>query len=429
MKILLINNTYNSPSVGGIRSRMLAKALASRGHHVHVLTSTVESASEAVDGLVEEKIPALSFEAILQLIKPNYEGENAPVRQTTGAAGAISQGGKWKNWLNRWCMIPDKFLPWINPAVRAGTRILIDEDFDVVYATTPVRSNLLVGSKLSRKNKLPLVVEYRDLWTDNPYAHNASPTPIHKWFHRQLENSVFRQAKKITSVCRGIQEVLKDKGQVVHQEDVSLNYNFYDPSCFDEFQKIAHGATFRIVYVGALYGSRQPYVFFEGMKKFLKQSGLSSAKFRFDCIGRSHGIGDVEATIERLGLTDYIHFVGQVPHVEAVEHLCNADTALIVQAPEDESHIPAKLYETLGARTPALLVCPECETSKILEECSAGVVCEHTAESVAAGLEKLYDQWKTKEPWSFNQKAIEEYSLDKAVVRFEELLQSAIDIH
>ena len=53
----------------------------------------------------------------------------------------------------------------------------------MVYATAPIFTSLLIGFLLKKKTGKPLVVDYRDPWTQNVFVKYPSK------FHRKIETS------------------------------------------------------------------------------------------------------------------------------------------------------------------------------------------------------------------------------------------------
>jgi len=420
VRILVINNTFNYPSMGGIRSRLLVRGLAGAGHRLVVVTSTHDSGERLNHPRIEEVRVETGLRHKASRSTPS--GREATGPAPAKPAAKVGKGGRWKNELNRWLMIPDKFVFWVPSAVAVAGRLHKAEAFDVVYATMPVRSNLVAGARIAAKYRIPLVIEYRDLWTDSPYAHNAEPTRLHEWIHRRLERYALRRATRIAAVCKGIQSMIQRKAR----KPVSLNYNFFDPATFIDLEKPAVSNTFTIVYAGALYGSRQPFWFFRGLRLFLDQQDIAADRIRFRCIGAGEMTEEMRVLIDSLELKGSVEFLPRLSHREALGHLCAADASLILQAEGDTIHIPGKLFEAFGARTPILLVTEPCEVADLVNDCAAGVVCSHTAESVAAGLAVLHEKWRSGASWKFNEDAVAAYRLDRAVAGFEELLRSAL---
>jgi glycosyltransferase involved in cell wall biosynthesis len=174
-----------------------------------------------------------------------------------------------------------------------------------------------------------------------------------------------------------------------------------------------------------MYASRSPRPFFEGMRAFLNQSGLTPAQFRFQWAGGASGIADFAEVLERTGVRPFLDFLGQIPHREALRLLMRSDAALLIQAPDDTIHIPGKLFEAMGARVPLLALSGPCETSDIIDRCRAGIVCAHTAGAVAAGLAEFHRLHATNKKWKFNEAEVQKFSADEAVSALAATLERA----
>jgi len=73
---------------------------------------------------------------------------------------------------------PDNKIGWFPFAVREGKRLLHEHTHHVILASAPPYTAHLIGSKLSRETGLPLVLDYRDDWVDNP--RHTYPTKWHR---------------------------------------------------------------------------------------------------------------------------------------------------------------------------------------------------------------------------------------------------------
>jgi glycosyltransferase involved in cell wall biosynthesis len=182
---------------------------------------------------------------------------------------------------------------------------------------------------------------------------------------------------------------------------------------------------FTISYAGAMYDKRSPHQFFEGLRAFIERSGVQLAQFRFRWAGLIAGINNLDEVLDRTRVRPYIDFLGQVPHREALRRLCESDAALLIQAPHDAIHIPGKLFEAMGARVPLLALAHPCEVTEIIDRCHAGIVCPHTAESVAAGLSELHRFHTEGTRWQFNEPEVERFSANSAVARLAALFDQA----
>jgi glycosyltransferase involved in cell wall biosynthesis len=424
-RVLIVGYFFVDANMGGVRLRRIARRLPRHGWEPVVLTHPRGAGSVAptgMDGRVEE-VRALDLTRLYARLRGPGRAEQPP------AAGRPQPTAKpivFTSELNRWLMIPDKQLTWYRAALRRGRELLRSEKFSVLFASLEPRTSLLVAARLSKETGIPCVLEYRDLWTGNPYYHVTQPTAWHRWVHRRLERSVLRQAAKVSAVCRGIAEYLGREHAAILNSPVELNYNFFDPDEYAGPEVVPDGSRpFTVSYTGAMYATRSPRPFFEGVRAFLDQAGLSPAQFRFRWAGGASGISDFAEILERTRIGPYLNFLGQIPHREALALLQQSHAALLIQAPDDAIHIPGKLFEAMGARVPLLALSNPCEASEIIHRCRAGLVCAHTAPSVAAALVEFHKLAAAGKRWEFNESEVRQFSAEAAIGRLADMLERA----
>jgi len=425
-RVLIVSHCFVDPNMGGVRARRIVRLLPRHGWDPVVLTHPRDTSSvptEATDPRIEE-VGALDLTRIYQRLRG--AGRARPASTTAARPEPTSKRIGFTSEINRWLMIPDKQMTWYRAALEKGRELLRREKFSVIFASLDPRTCLLVAARLSKETGVPCVLEYRDLWTSNPYYHITQPTPLHRWIHRRLERKALRQARSVSAVCRGIADYLSAAHATALKSPVELNYNFFDPGEYPAPDPTPpEPRPFTISYAGAMYASRSPRPFFEGMRAFLNHSGFSPSQFRFQWAGGASGIADFEEVLERTGVRPYLDFLGQVPHREALRVLMRSDAGLLIQAPNDTIHIPGKLFEAMGARVPLLALSGRCETSEIIDRCRAGIVCAPTAEAVAAGLAELHRLHVTKKKWEFNEAEVRKFSADAAVSALAATLERA----
>jgi glycosyltransferase involved in cell wall biosynthesis len=129
--------------------------------------------------------------------------------------------------------------------------------------------------------------------------------------------------------------------------------------------------------------------------------------------------------IDRTGVRPYIEFMGQVPHAAALGLMRESHAALLIQAPDDDIHIPGKLFEAMGGRVPLLAVAHPCEVTDIIQRCQAGIVCPHSADGVAAALEEFHRRFRQGLAWEFDEEQVNRFSADTSVARLANLFERA----
>ncbi len=426
-RVLIIGYWFVDAIMGGVRLRRIARLLPQHGWDPVVLTHPRDPASGVPlpPGVPLEEVAApdltRAYTRLRGLVQTPPENDDATRKEPA------TKNVRVPSHINRWVMVPDKEVTWYRAACIRGTELLRARRFDAIFASLPPRTTLLVAARLSRDTGVPCVLEFRDLWTGNPYHHVAQPTGFHRWLHRYFERRALGQARRITALSKGIADYLSGHYSKTLRAPVELNYNFFDPAEYPPPESASSvRRPFTISYVGALYDSRTPHQFFEGLHAFLDQQHLSPEQVRFRWAGPISGVNDLAAVIDRTGIRPHLDFEGQVPHRQAMQLLIQSDVALVLQSPHDPIHVPGKLFEAMGARVPVLTLANPCEVTEIIERCHAGLVSPHDKASIAARLADFYRLWTQGQKWEFNEPEVERFSADASVRRLAQLFDQVV---
>ena len=372
MKILLIS-WYFPPSntIAAVRLGKLAKHLLDRGHELRVLTAAnppypatleLEIDGSLVHQAVWKDITALP-DWISCFVRPNPASTSprellAKPKATTAASPTAPQPAlktkfrsirrKLSDLYELLLGFPDIRVGWVPDARRKGIQIIRDWRPDILFASGPPFTTLLIGYLLSRSSGVPLVVEFRDRWADDPYY----PPP---WWRRScdrwLESVMVRQAAGLTTVSEPWAVTFRKQ----HGKPVAVIPNGYDAEDFHG--RIGQGWSdphvLRIGYTGGIYpGYRDPSPLFRaiGSSKILRGSVevhfYGSDPHIVSSLAHEHG---VEANV-------IVHT--QIDHAEALRVQQASDVLLLMQwdNPREQGNVPGKLAEYFGARRPILVL-------------------------------------------------------------------------
>ncbi len=301
-------------------------------------------------------------------------------------AGTLSLLGK----ISQSLFIPDNKIGWMRKAVAEGMRIIRSENIDVIFATAPPYTDLLIGAELKRRSGLPLVVDYRDAWLDNPLHFYL--TPLHKVLHRRLEHKVLSAASAIVTINRPIKERMLRSYDNVSHNDISIIPQGFDQ---DDFTGLANKRTadgkFRILHSGTFYYNRSPETMLRALVHLGERHPETRKHIELHLIGSAR---DVDAAmIKRLGLDAQVVTHGYLPHREAVQQLIDADLLwlLIGRGKGEEMISTGKLFEYLGAMKPILATIPEGAARLTLEKSGAAFFTEpDDVEGISGQIHTLY---------------------------------------
>lgn len=373
-KVLVI--AYHYPPLGGggvFRTLKFTKYLPRFGFKPYVLT--VKNAMyQAKDPTLLEDIPpevriirTFSLERKLFLL-PFYALRTTP----------------------KWIFIPDINIGWLPFAVRRGEQIIKKEGIDVIYATAPIYTSLLIACLLKRRTGKPLVIDFRDPWTQNVFI--KYPTKLHKKIEEKMEKFVLKTADHIIANTEPMRLKLIEKYPFIKEKCTTIT-NGFDAQDFQRLKRKVYRDKFTITYVGYLYSATDPEYFLPALKKLLEEKKEIRNLIRVLFVGDA--IPKVSMQIKKFNLTDVVKLVGFVPHKTGLEYMINSDVLLLTIAPEAHLPIAGKTYEYLAAKRPILAIVPDGPSVDLIRSTRSGVVVHpKNITYIKHTLFKLFQEWK-----------------------------------
>lgn len=287
---------------------------------------------------------------------------------------------------------PDAYARFAGPARRAARRLLKSSPVKLVFSTAPPFTSHVVAAELAREAGVPLVVDYRDAWTDNPFA--AFPTALHRRRAGRAEGRVLGRAAAVVAVTSGMADAFRRRLGT----DVPVRFipNGYDEADFAG-PAAAPAGPFTVAYAGQFYPGRMPWTFLEAASAFAERRGLGPEDFRVLFLGPMPR--GVRAGLDRFGVP--VEATGLLSHGDAVRVMRGADANLLIigSQPGAGATLTGKIFEYFRAGRPILaLVPPDGEAAALVWEFDAGAVVDPDDAAAAEGaLAELYDKPPTAE--------------------------------
>lgn len=392
MKIVVVCLEF-SGAVGPQRMRSLSEGITLRGHDVVFVTS---------EGMAEDPR--------FRVIGIPFERTGARLKAATGLStgqNLAAEAGRRARILERLVRVaartfetlfqhPDKYRGWIgacrswlesNPPELSGV--------DVVLATSPPVTTLYCGLAIARHTRSPIVLDFRDLWTDNPYYPFG-------WLRRILDQFAERRlvAQSAALTCAtpmfGSQLAARHPGTAA-----SAVLTGVDPT---PWQAGAHGEATGLLRIGH-FGST--YAGFRNMKPLMESLGRLADGGLIDLSRVSIELyGDIdESTLvaaHQGGLDSTLHPHGWIPPYEVPVSLGTVDVALLLVWPGDMSSIPLKTYHYLAAGKTILLLGarPGSQMRRILEPLP-GVDCPDTPAQLDACILRYSEMARVRADFSW----------------------------
>jgi len=260
---------------------------------------------------------------------------------------------------------------------------------DVVLASGPPFFTFVAARFVARHFDVPFVLDYRDEWTECPFDFVTKDGDDLKWERRCLA-----EADAVLFATKSFLEHQLGVFPQLDRERAHVVPNGWDP---DDFASASvdsaaaagdKGTVVRIAHVGALSGHTPPFEFLDSVRRLLADRPEWIARLRISFIGRRSLTADV--AIREFPYPDVIEIVDQVGKREAIRRMHAADVLLVLSAPGLERYLPSKLFEYLASRRPVLIFGTAGESSALVEQLGAGLLCTAgSGESLGAALQRL----------------------------------------
>jgi len=371
--------------MGGVqRTAKFTKYLRSHGWQPHVLTVTPKLYLASDNCLLNEV-----EEAGVKIYRTGSKEVNGNGHRVVQFKNDSNR--KFLSNLSQTFFIPDSKIFWKSRAVDLGSRIIEENDIDLIYATAPPYTDFLTASKLKEKFNIPVVLDYRDSWIDCP--NNFYATPFHKSFHKKMETEVLKTADRIVTINSRIKELILLRYPFKTDEDIVIIPQGFDPQDFNKSHDDDYKTDkMRITYSGSFLNYYTPKHFLDGLKQALSKKSELKDKVEACFIGTFPE--EYKDYIKQIGIESMVNTVGYLEHSVCVKYLMESDVLwmMINKTERSDLHSTGKLYEYFGARKPILACVPEGVARKSLENHGAvKLTLPDDSQSIAEAILEYYE--------------------------------------
>jgi glycosyltransferase involved in cell wall biosynthesis len=378
MKVLIVSFAFPPSNViGAVRVGKLARYLDRRGHDVRVLTTDfVEDRSLPLE-ISRERVFYTEYrprqhwtDRLVRLLRGYTAGARGDGREDAppqGGAPARSLRQTFRRHYLGLIHIPDMRCDWVRTAIPAGRRLIKEWKPEIIFASAPPNTGLIIARRLARAHEIPWVADFRDLWVDNPYY--AEPG-----WRKRIDNVLERRIVRCAAGLVTVSPIWAEQLHRRHGKAVTVIYNGYAEEDFPPAAPRADpGGILTIRYMGSIYrGFRDPAALFSAIALLPDQLRTRINVEFFSDAGDA--VLDAAAAHR---VESAVAVKPRVPYQRALALQMEADVLLLLQSndPRDEGNLPAKLFEYLYARRPILLIGYERGTAaRLVIERRAGLV-------------------------------------------------------
>ena len=296
---------------------------------------------------------------------------------------------------------------------------------DCVLASGPPFFVFVAALFVARHFRVPLVLDYRDEWTECPFIFVTKEGHDRVWERRCLRN-----ADAVLFTTRSHRKHQLATFPELHPRKAHLVPNGWEPDFFPPGTHELEPATsdkantLCLAHVGTLAAHTAPDDFFASLEQLLTDEPEWRTRLRVQFVGRRSAVA--EQAVRGFGHPDTLQIIGHVGKHDATRYMQASDILLLIARPELARYLPGKLFDYVAARRPILVFGERGESSTVIEDLGVGVRCPAGSGTMLRdALQRLraLDMSRTAEPVG---KWLDEHRRAVLGARAFEIMESAV---
>lgn len=317
---------------------------------------------------------------------------------------------------------------------KEARKLIEKESFDLILTSSYRIFPLPSAQKASRKYKLPLVVDLRDIfeqYTGNEFIAHQIPDwlgldkPLVSLFKKKSinqRNRILKEADYITTISPWHVDTLKQ-----YNANTGLIYNGFDPELF--YPEKIRTPEFIITYTGRLISTamRNPELLFDALSVMHKEGSVTPDNCRVHWYVDETSWKIIIEAANKAGVSQYMDFKGYVPAL-AIPNILNSSSVLLLLTNKASDTGPkgimtTKFFESLAVEKPILCIrSDESYLARAISEANAGLAAT-TTDEVCDFLLYYYNEWKQKgyTTSDINHKVLNNYSRKQQAKQFADI--------
>ena len=368
---------------GGLRSYLISREMARRGHHVTMITSVRKSHPKA------ERVDVDGIDVVY--VKNPYYSNYLPV------------------WRKIW-----SFISFVWNGSRAALK---ERDVSLVFATSTPLSVGAIALWLKWRRRCRYVFEVRDLWPEFPIEVGVVKSRLAIWGLRRFERSIYNKAEHIIALSPGMKEgitntgVLSDRVSTIPNMSMTDRFYPHEPDCGTIKEFGIDMTKFNVVYFGSM-GFANGLLYLIEAAKCLKEEGDNTVQFVL--LGGGATEPSLKKKAKDYGLENVL-FLGSQKNEVVVEvvNCCDISIVTFLNLPVLSTNSPNKFFDSLAAGKPCI-VNSDGWTKNIVEENKCGCYVDpEKPERLSDKLLEIKDDKDLLTCWGHNARQVALRSFDK----------------
>jgi glycosyltransferase involved in cell wall biosynthesis len=334
-----------------------------------------------------------------------------------------------RQWLYRYLLLPDRHITWLPFAVMSGRKIIKEEGIDIIFATGPPHSTVIIAAILKWLTRKRLVLDFRDDWIDTPW-HCSKPKMIQR-IERWLEKWAVKTADKVILVTEWSKKAFINRYSEQSTQKFVLIPNGFDLQDFQKIEPVeqdSNDSKFIILHAGLLSEgdgwNRNPKALFQALVNIRTNHHQVAENLAVNFTGYlPQSYRDV---VETMGLGEIVKELGDLPHQECIRFMMNSDLLLAINYDDWPTIIPAKIYEywAVGGAPILLLSCSGAAENFVKDNNLGISVQPYDVDAIQQSLLNVYKNWREREPVRINSEGVENFDRKTLAKKLAQVLST-----
>ncbi len=302
-------------------------------------------------------------------------------RKTASSSSKSYESGEKLRKIAMSIFVPDSRLLWLPFALIKLWWLNRSHPIDGIIASMPPFTAGLIGALFSRFSKTPMILDFRDAWTNNPYLPETGGWQ--KKLNIALESLSVGRATALIFINPALQSHYQQTYPALLSRPQITIRNGYDPDDFaeiDTHQTSENKAEqFKLGIMGTIYSQgNRPLTLLGAIKALSQEWPDFKQKFRLIVLGKWSP--DFLEIVEKKNLSALVEFIPYLPHCEALQNASQFDALTLsieTGLPGSNEVTPGRIYEYLYLKKPILALCsPQSDLAQLVCSHNAGEVIE-----------------------------------------------------
>lgn len=255
--------------------------------------------------------------------------------------------------------IPDIYVIWANTVLKQLDNLININGIDLIYSTSGPFSDHIIAYYLKEKYRKPWVVDFRDEWTNHPYAVFDRESISYKMQHA-MENKVVHTADRVITVSPAISDNYHRNFRLDKEKVVTIT-NGYDEADFKDINTTGNrNDRFTIGYNGIFCFDIIPVTFLFALNNLINKGLINKEKIKVNFTCEKNN-SEWCKFIKNSALYRVVNFLGYLSHRESLDKAGEADLLLLIigKGENKKSVYSSKVFEYLRLNKPVLSLAPE----------------------------------------------------------------------